>query len=385
MEKNPANTAKYRLVPAIVISAFVGIGCSVGAYAPADAATVTTITTFGTKRRDVQRPTSNVTVFRGAFYGITLSAQIYQASPKHDKARVAFQASGDEYYQSGLVECDAAVYGVVPIDDDQTYVIVKVDPVSHVGSIVYTFPDNGVPGLSLACSNSKLYGGFETLARRKLVGSLFSFDPASATYTNLHTQTAEEGTNVESGLTAQAGILYGAAEANTDKPNPSVNVYSFDPSTGQETILHRFRAGSDIGSGSPAFPVLVHGNDIFGFTDNYDTDDVYLYRVHIKSGSAKLLYEFNFDATGAYPNQSVIFQNGLLYGTLAEDNAHPLGTVYSLDPATGAFTTVYAFTGGTDGNSPASGLTLAHGVIYGTTSSTNAQDREGGTIFKLTP
>lgn len=376
-------TRKCRRVREIVLAGLVSMGCNIATNTPAQAATVATIYTFETQRRDVQRPSTNVTIFRGAIYGIDVSSQLYKIRPLHDKVRVTFQASNDEYYQGPLVACDAAVYGVVPINDEKTYVMVRIDPVTHVGSVVHTFPGSATPSLHLACLNSKLYGTLE-LSGGELVGRVFSFDPASSTYSTIHTQTQEEGAGVaQSGVTAHGGMLYGAAFISGNTQGLNTTVYSLNPATGQETTLHQFPTGSEM-SGHADFPVFVHGSDIFVFLYNSTNVDFYIYRVNATTGKAKLLYDFDYGTTGAYPNQSLTFDNGLLYGTLQQDKTHPLGTIYSLDPMTGAFTTVYAFTGGTDGEAPRSGLTLAHGVLYGTTAASNAQD-QGGTVFTFTP
>jgi uncharacterized repeat protein (TIGR03803 family) len=79
-----------------------------------------------------------------------------------------------------------------------------------------------------------------------------------------------------------------------------------------------------------------------------------------------------------------------LYGTTSEGggecNGFGCGTVFSLDPATGAETVVYSFCTQPycgDGAYPASGLLDMNGALYGTT-------EEGGTyaygaVFAITP
>jgi uncharacterized repeat protein (TIGR03803 family) len=48
------------------------------------------------------------------------------------------------------------------------------------------------------------------------------------------------------------------------------------------------------------------------------------------------------------------------------------GTVFSLDPETGAETVLYTFAGGTDGYYPGANLLDVNGVLYGTTAAWKA-------------
>ena len=272
---------------------------------PARAATITTLYTFSDlRRRAPQDPSSNVTVFRGAIYGKLADGKIYKFSPQHDKVQVVFQGANTEYVSEGaLVALDGALYGYAISNDDATNSVFKIDPATHTGSIIYTFPNNVVyPGSNLAALNGKLYGTLLEAGKGGAVGTLFSLDPATATFTVVHTQTAAEGNRPYGGLTAYGGLLFGAT--SSDGPNQGT-VFQFDPTTSQEVTLHTFTANGTV-PGNPYFGVVVHGDDVFGFTDDFQTDEVWLYRVSIKTGGAKLLQDFNFQTTGEFPNQSVV-------------------------------------------------------------------------------
>ena len=76
-------------------------------------------------------------------------------------------------------------------------------------------------------------------------------------------------------------------------------------------------------------------------------------------------------------------RDGSFYGTTSTGGLHGAGTVFRVT-AQGFFTTVYAFTGGTDGSHPQAGLILgSDGNFYGTT--INGANQDGGTAFQLTP
>jgi uncharacterized repeat protein (TIGR03803 family) len=95
-----------------------------------------------------------------------------------------------------------------------------------------------------------------------------------------------------------------------------------------------------------------------------------------------------FDGSqGAYPFKLVQGMNGNLYGTSGGgDSAHLDGTVFEMTPA-GLLTTLYTFSGGSDGTRP-SGLVLAtSGNFYGTTLGIERSCAKVGcgTVFKITP
>jgi uncharacterized repeat protein (TIGR03803 family) len=79
---------------------------------------------------------------------------------------------------------------------------------------------------------------------------------------------------------------------------------------------------------------------------------------------------FNFSlTTGAGPSFETLTQgrDGKLYGTTSSWGENGRGTVFRFSPATGTVSVLHSF-GGTDGDEPGSGLTLAtDGNFYGTT------------------
>ena len=95
----------------------------------------------------------------------------------------------------------------------------------------------------------------------------------------------------------------------------------------------------------------------------------------------------NFGATpdGVNPSQLVEGADGNYYGTAQTGGTHGLGTVFQMTPA-GTVTTLYSFTGGTDGKTPTGRLALGAGLnagtLFGTTSAGGANGF--GTFFSIT-
>jgi uncharacterized repeat protein (TIGR03803 family) len=169
------------------------------------------------------------------------------------------------------------------------------------------------------------------------------------------------------------GNLYGTAYF--DGPHGDGTVYRVDPA-GQVTAVHGFNQTN--GAGPKYGPlVLDHGNlygaTFFGGTANLGT----IYRVNMATGET-VLHSFAGGTDGAFPLGGLARDNsGNLYGTTSAGGAHTssmcvgqapgCGTVFKLDSA-GNYSTIYSFTGGSDGSGPEGFLTVdAQGNIYGTT------------------
>jgi uncharacterized repeat protein (TIGR03803 family) len=109
-----------------------------------------------------------------------------------------------------------------------------------------------------------------------------------------------------------------------------------------------------------------------------------------------LLYRFADKLDGAYPTGGLVRDpQGNLYGTTQMggdptcDGGFGCGVVFKIDPS-GTETTLYAFTGGTDGEFPNPDLIRdAPGNLYGTTldggDQTCARKTGCGVVFKITP
>ena len=110
----------------------------------------------------------------------------------------------------------------------------------------------------------------------------------------------------------------------------------------------------------------------------------------------KIIYIFTGGTDGAFPNGGLIFDSDhSLYGTTINgtQQAPSSGSAFKLSPPSGpgswTLTTLYTFTGGTDGGAPSAGLIFdSSGALYGTTSFGGdpacAQGESCGTVFKLT-
>ncbi|MGA2369028.1 MAG: choice-of-anchor tandem repeat GloVer-containing protein [Candidatus Korobacteraceae bacterium] len=162
------------------------------------------------------------------------------------------------------------------------------------------------------------------------------------------------------------------------------------------TVLHSFTGGAD-GSAPYAGVTLDRAGNLYGTTTagaNGNVGTVYKLS-HVGSGwTLNTLYTFDHPDDPAFASGGVVFgPDGALYGASYYGGIENQGTVFSLRPPVTVcksvscpwtLTTIYSFTGGSDGKNPYLGnLTFdSAGNIYGTTGSGGAHN--SGTVFQLT-
>jgi uncharacterized repeat protein (TIGR02543 family) len=137
---------------------------------------------------------------------------------------------------------------------------------------------------------------------------------------------------------------------------------------------------------NPDLMVLVQGGDgnLYGTTYSGGANNSGTVFNVTTAGVVNTLHSFGGGGTdGAFPVAGLVQgTDGSFYGTTSSGGAHSVGTVFKIS-STGSFTTLYSFTGGTDGANPYAPLVLGpDGNFYGTTT---AGGIEFGTVFQITP
>jgi uncharacterized repeat protein (TIGR03803 family) len=151
-------------------------------------------------------------------------------------------------------------------------------------------------------------------------------------------------------------------------------------STGNETVLHSFTAGSD--GGYPRGHIVRDpAGNLYGSTTGGGPAGAGVAFGLASSGLFRVLSTFGGNHGGS-PNGGFIRDSaGSLYGTLSSGGKANAGSVIKLDK-TGKQTVLYTFAGAPDGASPMAGLIRdSAGNLYGTTylgGTSNA-----GTVFKV--
>jgi uncharacterized repeat protein (TIGR03803 family) len=216
-----------------------------------------------------------------------------------------------------------------------------------------------------------------------------------------------DGESPEAGLIDVKGTLYSTTEdggTGTRCLYDCGTVFALDPGTGAETIAYSFCSKKNRkklqrceDSQEPLAGLIdvkgrLYGTTYYGGIHGAGT----VFRLKPGTGAEKLLYSFCSQqncADGESPNTTPIDVNGMLYGTTigggtgsAYCGNSPVGcgTVFALDPGTGAETVLYSFgSSGTDGYAPEGGLIDVNGTLYGTTNYGGTHD--AGTVFAIDP
>jgi uncharacterized repeat protein (TIGR03803 family) len=200
-----------------------------------------------------------------------------------------------------------------------------------------------------------------------------------------------DGADPVAGVTLdKAGNLYGTTSAG--------GIYGYDtvfqlvPSTSgwTENILHHFQLQSD--GGTPYAGVILDGsNRLYGAaTDGgqggSNGGGTVFELTHSSSGWAfAVLYSLpGWGIAGSFRN--LLLASGKIYATTHCDGANSAGTVYELTHAgeVWMYTSLYVFTGGSDGLFSFSNLVFDKlGNLYGTTK--QGGENGYGVVFKITP
>jgi uncharacterized repeat protein (TIGR03803 family) len=170
-----------------------------------------------------------------------------------------------------------------------------------------------------------------------------------------------------------------------------------------ETIVYTFcPSGFNCADGaSPSSPIIADGKgNFYGVTalggngGQFCSDSCGTVFELSPNGSGgwneTVIYNFTgYPAGVANPTGPLTFDSaGNLYGSASIDGIYGYGAVFELSPgirgASWTETTLYSFTGGTDGSQPSSGVIMdAAGNLYGTTPYGGSAGN--GTVFELIP
>jgi len=200
------------------------------------------------------------------------------------------------------------------------------------------------------------------------------------------------------------GSLYGTTQYG-GAGNQGVIYNLRPPATACKTVLcswsyatlYSFTGGSDGGQPYLGDLVFDSAGDIYGTASagggqgcfGYGCGVVFKLTPSGGGWTETVLYTFSGNDDGANPFNGVTFDGaGNLYGTTTQNGRYGYGTVYELSPTASGWTqsTLYSFTGGSDGGNPIGGVAIdAAGNLYGTTEDGGSGASGGGTVWELMP
>jgi uncharacterized repeat protein (TIGR03803 family) len=161
------------------------------------------------------------------------------------------------------------------------------------------------------------------------------------------------------------------------------------PAEGAEQVLYTFTGGSD-GGNPDSTPIEDSEGNLYGTSSAGGADGAGTVFKVTPGGTETVLHAFTGGNDGSTPYAGLVTDaSGNMYGTASAGGADGHGTIFELAPD-GTETTLWTFTGGSDGAAPAGALTFdSQGNLYGTANFGGIagcyHDLGCGTVYKLAP
>ncbi|MBA4106556.1 MAG: hypothetical protein C0485_12425 [Pirellula sp.] len=383
-------TRSIRTMHSLAICALLITAVATGIFfaSPACAANLTTLASFN-YASGVHPSAGLIADSDGSLYGTALDGggpniygTVFKVNPTTGAlvTLASFNGANGQTTLGGLIaDAHGNLYGTTRRGGANGYgTVFKIDSVTNALATLISFNgDNG--GFSraglIADADGNLYGT-TSVGGTSNDGTIFKLDPVTGILTTLASFDGVIGRDPRARLIADSvgnlyGTTYGAVGA----------VFKFNPVTNALTKLAQF----DVHNGEQPSAGLIadadgnlYGTTAYGGASNGGT----VFKLNPATGDLTTLVSFA-GANGRIPFGDLIADaNGNLYGTTSYGGASDLGTVFKLDLATGALTTLTSFNG-VNGANPYAGLVAdADGNLYSTTGFGGEFD--AGTVFKLT-
>jgi uncharacterized repeat protein (TIGR03803 family) len=332
-------------------------------------------------------------------------AQVRAASQTSPVATLfSFTSAGSGSVPSGgLTTLNGEIYGAAGAaggkgKNGTTFVF---DPATNSVRILHAFGD-GIDG-------EQPYGGpialgdtlYGTTFQGGAVGfgTVYKLDPIKGLLNTAHSFTsAADGGHPESQLAELNGALYGTTYDGGNAPSACINenlywgcgvIFKYDPAKNKTTVAYAF-SGPD--GFLPSAALAAANGVLYGVTERGGSKSTgTVFSLDPTTGALKTLHAFSYGPhEGAGPMTSVVVVGQTLYGTTAYGGSTKLcitgpsrcGTLFQIDLTSHAYTTLYRFNGGSNGFLP-TGITYSNGALYGLTYGGGKHGR--GSLFKLDP
>jgi uncharacterized repeat protein (TIGR03803 family) len=243
------------------------------------------------------------------------------------------------------------------------------------------------PTGSLCLLNAKLYGVTHA-GGPNFLGVIYVFDPAGPTYTKLANFSAATGSAPFGGMVVGTdNKLYGLTTGGGN--HGFGTLYKFDPANNQITVMHHFD-GTNTGkiplrNLTPGAGNILYGMTVDGGAHESSTNGGVLFQFNTSTGLLTKLKDFDAATIGGKPVGSLIQSSvtGKFYGGTTSGGTSNKGTLFELDPATGAVTKKVDFTGTNGVGSFNILCRMADDKMYASTEVGGTND--SGVIFEFIP
>ena len=333
---------------------------------------------------DGARPQGSLTDVNGILYGMTLEGgaidqgTIISFNPATGTESQLYSFAGSPNDGAGpygsFVQSttdSSLLYGVTETGGQGSGTIISFDTSTNTESVLGAFNTAplGFPEAGVVQSGNTLYGVAKNLFSFNLTGGgspslLYAFGGPPDGRVGV-------GTPVLIGST-----LYGMTEIGGTGGNGAI--YSYNLSTGVETVVHSFGGTPD--GAAPSGSLARSGTLLYGLTNGGGTNgnDGTLFSYDTSDGQYTVLLSFG-GLFGGDPHGDPLVDGSTLYGVGASVGSGA-GGVFAFDTLTDSLTLLHAFDV-SDGNQPNGGLTLVGNTLYGMTKGGGADSN--GVIFSI--
>lgn len=307
-----------------------------------------------------------------------------------------FAAGDNAYPVGGLILSGTTLYGV-----GSSVFAISTNGTGYTNLLTLLFGINSPTGYNpvagLALSGNTLYGTtwyggaydqgtiFSVTTNGASNGKLHDFSPAH--YNQYSYSVNYDGIFPSARLTSLAGTLYGTAEqGGWDSGGTIFSVVTNLP--GSFSILHYFSApyltaGTNSGGAYSFSGLVLSGTNLYGTTiggGTYGNGTVFV--VSTNGLFFTNLYSFTGGNDGSQPQAGLTLSGNTLYGTTSGGGTATNGTLFAIHTDGSGFTSLYSFTGGSDGANPQADLVLSGNTLYG--NATAGGSSGNGTVFSFT-
>jgi uncharacterized repeat protein (TIGR03803 family) len=169
----------------------------------------------------------------------------------------------------------------------------------------------------------------------------------------------------------------------------TLTIASGTPAAAEEKVLYTFTVGSD-GYFPQSALILDNAGNLYGTTPGggaYREGNVFELTSSGSGWTETILYSFTGSNDGYGPTGPLVWgENGNLFGVTVRGGALNAGTVFELSPTSGGGwteSTLYAFSGGSDGGQPVGLIPDGKGNLYGITNNGGDASCNCGVVFEL--
>jgi uncharacterized repeat protein (TIGR03803 family) len=400
LDRHASKQPPWRRIGTVAAVFMLGLAALIAAP-PARAATYSVVYSFNGLRGS--KPAANLLDVGGTLYGTTeyggtsKAGTVFALRPGVETVLHSFanSASDGDVPAAGLIAVGGKLYGTTSQGGPSGGgTIFSIDPTTLQESVVYAFQsqaDGLFPLAGLIDVNGVLYGTTSIGGAGTCnCGTVFSFNLATGAKTTVYSFLGGlDGANPHAGLLRVGGKLYGTTQGGGGANDGTV--FALDSATRAETVVHEFLGNTD--GADPVAALIEVGSMLYGTTSAGGVCEMTggcgtVFSLNPATGAEQVVYAFKIGNDGIYPAAPLLDVHGVLYGTtqaggLSTCEFYGCGTVFALDPATGTESLVHIFQAGSDGSEPTAGLIDVNGTLFGTTP--GGGNRNDGTVFSYQP